>query len=92
MSMSAEILIVRCVCERGHTLCSVEMAGERIMSAEELVQRMRDSIAEGRFGTECTRCGARRETWRLEAEERPPGQVFSGSPVGDMKTGGTWKL
>jgi hypothetical protein len=90
--MSAEIQAVRCVCERGHTLCSVEMAGERIMSAEELLQRMRDSIAEGRFGTECTRCGARRETWRIEVEVRPPGQQISGAPVDDMKAGGTWKL
>jgi hypothetical protein len=90
--MSAEIQIVRCVCERGHTLCSVEMAGERIMSAEELLQRMRDSIAEGRFGTMCMRCGARRETWRIEAEVRQPGQPISGAPVGDIKPCGTWKL
>lgn len=68
--MSGDIQIVKCVCPIGHTLCSVTIEGERIITADELQQRMRDSVAEGCFGTQCGVCSAPRETWKIFGKVR----------------------
>jgi hypothetical protein len=68
--MSSETITVRCRCPRGHVLFGVTMEGERVIGVEELVARMRESIAESRFGTACARCDAPRESWVIEID--PP--------------------
>ena len=55
-------------CPSGHLIVAVTLEGKVEFSTVELVANMDAALLEGRFGTACACCGAKRETWTLRGD------------------------